>query len=69
MKTYHDIKSAATIDAMIPYIETLLDIRFKRVKNKWSSNTLKNSIPAALKMPRKRSPCRFCETNDLKMAW
>jgi hypothetical protein len=42
MKTYHDIKSAATIDAMIPYIETLLDIRFKRVKNKWSSNTQYN---------------------------
>ena len=32
MKTYQDIKSAATIDAIIPYVETLLDTRFKRVK-------------------------------------
>jgi DNA primase len=32
MKTYQDIKSAATIDAVIHYAEALLDIRFKRVK-------------------------------------
>jgi DNA primase len=32
MKTYQDIKSAATIDAIIPYVEALLDIRFQRVK-------------------------------------
>ncbi len=32
MKTYKDIKSAATIDAIIDYVEPLLDIRFKRVK-------------------------------------
>ena len=32
MKTYQEIKSAATIDAAIPYTETLLDIRFKRIK-------------------------------------
>ena len=32
MKNYQDIKSAATIDAIIRYVEPLLDIRFKRVK-------------------------------------
>jgi DNA primase len=32
MKTYPNIKSAATIDAVIPYVEALLEIRFKRVK-------------------------------------
>lgn len=32
MKTYQHLKSAATIDAAIPYVEALLDIRFKRVK-------------------------------------
>jgi len=32
MKTYQDIKSAATIDAVIHYVEALLDTRFKRVK-------------------------------------
>jgi DNA primase len=32
MKTYQEIKSAATIDAVIPYTETLLGIRFKCVK-------------------------------------
>ncbi|BBO83147.1 hypothetical protein DSCO28_37130 [Desulfosarcina ovata subsp. sediminis] len=34
MKTYPTIKSAATIDAVIPYVEALLDIRFKFVKKK-----------------------------------
>ena len=38
MKTYPDIKSAATIDAIIPYVETLLDTRFKRVnKNRYNA--------------------------------
>ena len=32
MKTYPNIKSAATIDAIIHYVEPLLDIRLKRVK-------------------------------------
>lgn len=32
MKTYQKIKSVATIDAAIPYTETLLGIRFKNVK-------------------------------------
>ncbi|MEN8782495.1 MAG: CHC2 zinc finger domain-containing protein [Desulfobacterales bacterium] len=32
MKTYQDIKSAATIDAIVSYVEPLLGIRFKRVK-------------------------------------
>jgi hypothetical protein len=32
MKTDQDIKSAATIDAMIHYAETLLGIRFTSVK-------------------------------------
>ena len=32
MKTFPNIKSAATIDAIITYTEALLDIRFKRVK-------------------------------------
>ncbi|MCJ7542080.1 MAG: CHC2 zinc finger domain-containing protein, partial [Desulfobacterales bacterium] len=32
MKTYQDIKSAAYIDAIINYTETLLSIRFKSVK-------------------------------------
>lgn len=32
MKTYQDIKSSATIDAIIHYVEQLLDIRFRRVK-------------------------------------
>jgi DNA primase catalytic core len=32
MKPYPNIKSAATIDAIIPYTEALLDTRFKRVK-------------------------------------
>jgi DNA primase len=38
MKTDQDIKSAATIDAMIHYAETLLGIRFTRVrKNRYSA--------------------------------
>jgi DNA primase len=38
MKTYQDIKSAATIDAAIPYTETLLGIRFKNIKkNRYSA--------------------------------
>jgi len=38
MKTYQDIKSAAYIDAMINYAETLLGIQFKRTgKNKYSA--------------------------------
>ena len=32
MKTYPNIKSAATMDAVIPYVEALFDIRFKRIK-------------------------------------
>jgi DNA primase len=32
MKNYTNVKSAATIDAIIPYVEALLDIRFKFVK-------------------------------------
>ena len=32
MKTYQDIKSAAYIDAIINYTETLLGIRFTKVK-------------------------------------
>ena len=32
MKTDPNIKSAATIDAIIHYVEPLLDIRLKRVK-------------------------------------
>ena len=32
MKTYQEIKSAATIDAIVPYVEALLDVRFKFVK-------------------------------------
>jgi len=32
MKTHQEIKSAATIDVMIPYTETLLGIRFKHIK-------------------------------------
>jgi len=32
MKTHQDIKSATTIDAVIPYTETLLGIRFTKVK-------------------------------------
>lgn len=32
MKTYPNIKSAATIDAVIPYVEALFDIRLKRIK-------------------------------------
>ena len=38
MKTYQDIKSAATIDAMIHYAETLLGIRFTSIrKNRYSA--------------------------------
>ncbi|WP_319523908.1 toprim domain-containing protein [uncultured Desulfosarcina sp.] len=32
METYLNIKSAATMDAVIPYVEALFDIRFKRIK-------------------------------------
>lgn len=32
MKTHQDLKSATYIEAMIPYAETLLEIRFKNVK-------------------------------------
>ena len=32
MKSYLALKSAATINALIPYTETLLDIRFKNIK-------------------------------------
>ena len=32
MKTYSNIKSATTIDAVIPYVEALFNIRFKRIK-------------------------------------
>jgi DNA primase len=34
MKTYQDIKSAATIDAIIHYAETLLGIRFQARQKK-----------------------------------
>ena len=38
MKTYQDIKSAATIEAMIHYAETLLGIRFTSIrKNRYSA--------------------------------
>ena len=38
MKTYQDIKSAATIDAMIHYAETLLGLRFTSIrKNRYSA--------------------------------
>ncbi|MBR9988062.1 MAG: hypothetical protein KFF68_19330, partial [Desulfosarcina sp.] len=38
MKTYQNIKSAATIDAIVRYAETLLDIHFKPVKkNRYSA--------------------------------
>ncbi len=38
MKTYQDIKSAATIDAMIHYAETLLGLRFASIrKNRYSA--------------------------------
>jgi len=38
METYKDVKSAATIDAMIHYVETLLGIRFTSVrKNRYNA--------------------------------
>jgi DNA primase len=45
MKTYPNIKSAATIDAMIHYAETLLGIRFTSVK--------KNRYNAPMPIPRR----------------